>query len=51
MPNSTLTYYNNNAQSFSDSTRNVDMSALYAEVLPLIPAQGFIVSCISTEGK
>lgn len=43
MPNSTLTYYNNNAQSFSDSTRNVDMSALYAEFLPLIPAQGHIL--------
>ncbi|MGB1302107.1 MAG: SAM-dependent methyltransferase, partial [Pseudoalteromonas tetraodonis] len=27
MPSTTLTYYNNNAQTFSDSTLNVDMSA------------------------
>lgn len=43
MPSTTLTYYNNNAQTFSDSTLNVDMSALYAEFLPLIPKHGHIL--------
>lgn len=43
MPNPTLIYYNHNAQSFSDSTRNVDMSALYAEFLPLVAKQGHIL--------
>lgn len=43
MPNSTLTYYNQNAQSFSDSTRNVDMSALYAEFLPYVVTLGHIL--------
>ncbi len=41
--NSTLSYYNQNAQSFSDSTLHVDMSALYAEFLPLIPKHGHIL--------
>ena len=41
--NSTLSYYNQNAQAFSDSTLNVDMSALYAEFLPLIPKHGHIL--------
>jgi 2-polyprenyl-3-methyl-5-hydroxy-6-metoxy-1,4-benzoquinol methylase len=43
VPSTTLTYYNNNAQTFSDSTLNVDMSALYAEFLPLIPKHGHIL--------
>ena len=43
MLNNTLNYYNQNAQSFSDSTLNVDMSALYAEFLPLIPKHGHIL--------
>ncbi|OUS68839.1 SAM-dependent methyltransferase [Pseudoalteromonas sp. A601] len=43
MPNKTLSYYNQNAQSFSDSTLHVDMSALYAEFLPLIPKHGHII--------
>ncbi|MBE0379912.1 class I SAM-dependent methyltransferase [Pseudoalteromonas prydzensis] len=43
MPTKTLSYYNQNAQSFSDSTVNVDMSALYAEFLPLIPKHGHIL--------
>lgn len=43
MPTKTLNYYNQNAQSFSDSTLNVDMSALYAEFLPLIPKHGHIL--------
>ncbi len=43
VPTKTLNYYNQNAQSFSDSTLNVDMSALYAEFLPLIPKHGHIL--------
>lgn len=39
----TLNYYNQHAQTFSDSTLNVDMSALYAEFLPLIPNHGHIL--------
>ncbi|MDN3490684.1 MULTISPECIES: class I SAM-dependent methyltransferase [unclassified Pseudoalteromonas] len=43
MPTKTLNYYNQNAQSFSDSTLNVDMSALYNEFLPLIAKHGHIL--------
>ena len=43
MPSTTLTYYNNNAQIFSDSTLNVDMSALYAEFLPHVKQHGHIL--------
>lgn len=43
VPTKTLNYYNQNAQSFSDSTLNVDISALYAEFLPLIPKHGHIL--------
>lgn len=43
MPNKTLSYYNQNAQSFSDATLNVDMSALYSEFLPLIAKHGHIL--------
>ncbi|NYR14001.1 class I SAM-dependent methyltransferase [Pseudoalteromonas sp. MIP2626] len=43
MSNSTLSYYNQNAQSFSDSTLNVDMSALYAEFLPHVTEHGHIL--------
>ena len=43
VPTKTLNYYNQHAQSFSDSTLNVDMSALYAEFLPLIPKHGHIL--------
>ncbi|CAM3836559.1 MULTISPECIES: class I SAM-dependent methyltransferase [Pseudoalteromonas] len=43
MSNKTLSYYNQNAQSFSDSTLHVDMSALYSEFLPLIPKHGHIL--------
>ncbi|WP_375278961.1 class I SAM-dependent methyltransferase [Pseudoalteromonas marina] len=43
MPSTTLTYYNNNAQIFSDSTLNVDMSALYAEFSPLVKQHGHIL--------
>ena len=43
MSNKTLSYYNQNAQSFSDSTLHVDMSALYREFLPLIPKHGHIL--------
>ncbi len=39
----TLSYYNQNAQSFCDSTLNVDMSALYVDFLPLIPKHGHIL--------
>lgn len=43
MSNSTLSYYNQNAQSFSDSTLNVDMSVLYAEFLPHVTEHGHIL--------
>jgi 2-polyprenyl-3-methyl-5-hydroxy-6-metoxy-1,4-benzoquinol methylase len=43
VPSTTLTYYNNNAQTFSDSTLNVDMSALYAEFLPHVKQHGHIL--------
>lgn len=43
VPTKTLNYYNQHAQTFSDSTLNVDMSALYAEFLPLIPKNGHIL--------
>jgi len=43
VPSTTLTYYNNNAQTFSDSTLNVDMSALYAEFLPHVNQHGHIL--------
>ena len=43
MPSTTLTYYNNNAQIFSYSTLNVDMSALYAEFLPHVKQHGHIL--------
>ncbi len=43
VPTKTLNYYNQNAQSFSDSTLNVDMSALYNEFLPLIAKHGHIL--------
>lgn len=43
MSNATLTYYNQNAKAFSDSTLNVDMSALYAEFLPHVAQHGSIL--------
>jgi 2-polyprenyl-3-methyl-5-hydroxy-6-metoxy-1,4-benzoquinol methylase len=43
VPSTTLTYYNNNAQTFSDSTLNVDMSALYAEFLPHVKQHGHVL--------
>ncbi|MFQ3258792.1 MAG: SAM-dependent methyltransferase [Gammaproteobacteria bacterium] len=43
MSNTTLTYYNQNAKAFSDSTLNVDMSALYAEFLPHVAQYGRIL--------
>ncbi|MFI8620889.1 class I SAM-dependent methyltransferase [Marinomonas sp. NPDC078689] len=41
--NSTLTFYNQNAQDFTDSTIDVDMSALYREFLPTITPNGHIL--------
>ncbi|ENN97387.1 MULTISPECIES: class I SAM-dependent methyltransferase [Pseudoalteromonas] len=43
MPNTTLNYYNQNAQTFSDSTLNVDMSALYREFLPYVVQNGHVL--------
>jgi SAM-dependent methyltransferase len=43
VPIKTLSYYNQNAQSFSDSTLNVDMSALYTEFLPHVANHGHIL--------
>ena len=43
MPNTTLNYYNQNAQTFSDSTLNVDMSALYREFLPYVVQNGYVL--------
>ncbi|MGB3599651.1 MAG: class I SAM-dependent methyltransferase, partial [Marinomonas sp.] len=41
--NTTLTFYNQNAQDFTDSTIRVDMSALYREFLPTITPNGHIL--------
>lgn len=43
MPNTTLNYYNQHAQTFSDSTLNVDMSALYREFLPYVVQNGYVL--------
>ena len=43
MPNTTLNYYNQHAQTFSDSTLNVDMSALYREFLPYVAQNGYVL--------
>jgi len=43
VPNTTLNYYNQNAQTFSDSTLNVDMSALYREFLPYVVQNGHVL--------
>jgi len=43
VPNTTLNYYNQNAQTFSDSTLNVDMSALYREFLPYVVQNGYVL--------
>ncbi len=51
MANKTLTYYNQNAQIFSDTTLCVDMSSLYAEFLPLIPKHGHILDAGCGSGR
>ncbi|WP_404343440.1 class I SAM-dependent methyltransferase [Pseudoalteromonas mariniglutinosa] len=51
MASITADYYNNNAQSFSDSTINVDMSALYNAFLPLIKTHGHILDAGCGSGR
>ena len=41
--NNTLDYYNQNAQSFADSTMNVEFSEMQDVFLSLIPAGGYIL--------
>jgi len=41
--NTNNTYYNQNAQAFSESTFSVDMQTLYNEFLPLVPADSHIL--------
>ncbi len=51
MSQSTQNYYNHNAQSFAESTFSLDMSALYDEFLPLIPAGGAILDAGCGSGR
>ena len=41
--NNTLNYYNQNAQSFADSTLNVEFSEMQDAFLSLIPTGGYIL--------
>jgi 2-polyprenyl-3-methyl-5-hydroxy-6-metoxy-1,4-benzoquinol methylase len=43
LSDNTLTYYNQNAEHFANSTRYIDMSELYQAFLPYINTQGLIL--------
>lgn len=47
----TLTYYNNNADAFVESTFQVSMEELYREFLPLIPVGGYILDAGCGSGR
>lgn len=47
----TVGYYDKNALVFSESTRGVDMSHLYAEFLPLVPKGGKILDAGCGSGR
>lgn len=46
-----IDYYNNNASAFHADTADVDMSALYQEFLPLLPAGAHIVDAGCGPGR
>lgn len=46
-----MSYYNQNAQEFFDDTINVDMSTLYSEFTPLLPANGLILDAGCGSGR
>lgn len=46
-----IAYYNENAESFHADTAGVDMSALYAEFLPLLPDGGHIIDAGCGSGR
>lgn len=46
-----IDYYNQNASAFHANTADVDMSALYQEFLPLLPAGAHIVDAGSGPGR
>lgn len=47
----TLEFYQKNAQSFAESTLNVDVSPLYVEFEPLLPASGKILDAGCGAGR
>ena len=46
-----IDYYNNNASAFHADTADVDMSALYQEFLPLLPAGAHIIDAGCGPGR
>ena len=46
-----IEYYNQNAAAFHADTADVDMSALYQEFLPLLPAGAYIIDAGSGPGR
>jgi SAM-dependent methyltransferase len=47
----TLDYYEQNAEAFDHRTREIDLSPLYEEFLPLLPAGGFILDAGCGTGR
>ena len=47
----TIGYYNENAESFYDSTVNVEMQSLYQEFLPLVKPAGHILDAGCGSGR
>src|SRR5512140_122033 len=47
----TLDYYEENAEAFDQRTRDVDMSPIYEEFLPLLPAGGYILDAGCGTGR
>ena len=46
-----VTYYNENAQSFYDGTLSVDMSSLYCRFEPYLPVNGSILDAGCGSGR
>jgi SAM-dependent methyltransferase len=47
----TLDYYEQNAEAFDQRTRDIDLSPLYQEFLPLLPPGGFILDAGCGTGR
>lgn len=47
----TLDYYEQNAEAFDQRTRDIDMSPLYEQFLPLLPPGGFILDAGCGTGR